>query len=88
MVGLLENVKHVTTMEYKNSGDFIVAIGTLNGVIGGSEYLKTIHKRTEGPIANIDMRLEHRVQSMCLESIEKGIEGNGKQVSRTAGTCK
>jgi phosphoribosylformylglycinamidine synthase len=81
MVGLLENVKHVTTMEYKNSGDFIVAIGTLNGVIGGSEYLKTIHKRTEGPIANIDMRLEHRVQAMSLEAIEKGIINSAHDLS-------
>ena len=58
---------------YKQPGDFIVSIGSLNGGLGGSEYLKTIHKRIEGPIANIDMRLEHRVQSMCLESIELGI---------------
>jgi phosphoribosylformylglycinamidine synthase len=68
-------------MEYKNSGDFIVAIGTLNGVIGGSEYLKTIHKRIEGPIANIDMRLEHRVQSMCLEAIEKNILNSAHDLS-------
>ena len=81
MVGLIENIKDVTTMEYKNAGDFIVAIGTLNGVIGGSEYLKTIHKRTEGPIANIDMRLEHRVQSMCLEAIEKGIVNSAHDLS-------
>ena len=60
-------------MEFKDEGDFIVALGTLNGSLGGSEYLKTIHNRIEGPIANIDMRLEHRVQSMCLESIELGI---------------
>ena len=81
MVGLIENVKHVTTMEYKNEGDFIVAIGTLNGTLGGSEYLKTIHKRVEGPIANIDMRLEHKVQNMCLESIEKGIINSAHDLS-------
>ncbi len=81
MVGLIEDVKCKTTMEFKNEGDFIVALGSLNGVIGGSEYLKTIYKRTEGPIANIDMRLEHRVQSMCLESIEKGIINSAHDLS-------
>ena len=64
------NVRENTSTD---EGDFILVIGSLNGHIGGSEYLKTIHKRTEGPIANIDMRLEHRAQVMCLESIEKAI---------------
>ena len=73
MVGLIEDNKNITSMEFKDEGDFIVVLGSLNGSLGGSEYLKTIHKRIEGPIANIDMRLEHRVQSMCLESIELGI---------------
>ncbi|MBI72167.1 MAG: phosphoribosylformylglycinamidine synthase II [Candidatus Marinimicrobia bacterium] len=81
MVGLIENTKSVTTMEFKEKDDFIVALGSLNGVIGGSEYLKTIYDRVEGPIANIDMRLEHRVQSMCLESIEKGIINSAHDLS-------
>jgi len=81
MVGMIEDISDVVTMDYKNSGDFIVALGTLNGIIGGSEYLKTIHGRVEGPIANIDMRLEHRVQSMCLESIEKGIINSAHDLS-------
>tara|TARA_B100000941_G_scaffold270840_1_gene229077 strand:- start:1523 stop:3760 length:2238 start_codon:yes stop_codon:yes gene_type:complete len=81
MVGLIENTKSVTTMEFKEKDDFIVALGSLNGVIGGSEYLKTMYDRVEGPIANIDMRLEHRVQSMCLESIEKGIINSAHDLS-------
>ena len=81
MVGLIENTRSVTTMEFKEKDDFIVALGSLNGVIGGSEYLKTIYDRVEGPIANIDMRLEHRVQSMCLESIEKGIINSAHDIS-------
>ena len=81
MVGLIENTRSITTMEFKEKDDFIVALGSLNGVIGGSEYLKTIYDRVEGPIANIDMRLEHRVQSMCLESIEKGIINSAHDMS-------
>ena len=81
MVGMLEDVKNTVTIDYKNSGDFIVVLGSLNGVIGGSEYLKTIYGRVEGPIANIDMRLEHRIQSMCLESIEKGIINSAHDLS-------
>ena len=81
MVGLIEDVKCLTTMEFKNPGDFIVAIGSLNGSLGGSEYLKTIYNRVEGPISNIDMRQEHRVQSMVLESIEHMIVNSAHDLS-------
>ena len=81
MVGLIENVKSITTMEFKNPGDFIVAIGTLNGSLGGSEYLKTIYDRIEGPIANIDMRQEHRVQTLVLDSIQQGIVNSAHDLS-------
>ena len=71
MVGLIENTKVTTTMEFKEKDDFIVAC-SLNELLAIQNTLK-LFITVEGPIANIDMRLEHRVQSMCLESIEKGI---------------
>jgi len=81
MVGLIDDVKSVTTMEYKNPGDFIVAVGSLNGTLGGSEYLKTIYKKIEGPIANLNMRQEHSIQSMVLESIEQRIINSAHDLS-------
>ena len=81
MVGLIENLKNVTTMNFKNPDDFIVAIGTLNGTIGGSEYLKIIYNKIEGPIANINMRYENSVQKMCLEAIESGIINSAHDLS-------
>mgnify|MGYP003310923834 CR=1 FL=1 len=41
MLGILDNKSQMTTMEFKNQNDFIVIIGSLNGTLGGSEYLKT-----------------------------------------------
>jgi len=73
MVGLLENIKQNTTMEFKDSGDFIVTLGALNGFLGGSEYLRTIHNKTQGPIPHLNMELEMGVQELCLEAIQKGI---------------
>ena len=73
MVGLLENINQSTTMEFKDAGDFIVTIGALNGSIGGSEYLKTIHNTIKGPIPNLNIELEMGVQELCLEAIKKGI---------------
>jgi phosphoribosylformylglycinamidine synthase subunit PurL len=73
MVGLIENKNHITSMNFKNEGDFILIIGSLNGQIGGSEYLKIIHKKVEGPIPPLNLEFEMRVQDVCLEAIKKGI---------------
>ena len=73
MVGELEDMAHPTTMEFKNPGDFIVCIGSLNGKLGGSEYLKVVHNKIEGPLANIDMDYELEMQKLCLKAIQSGI---------------
>ena len=81
MVGEIENIKDYTTMHFKNPGDFIVLIGSLNGGLGGSEYLKTIHEKIEGPLANYDIDYEIAVQSLCLKAIKKGIVKSAHDVS-------
>jgi phosphoribosylformylglycinamidine synthase len=73
MVGLLENIEQNTTMEFKAAGDFIVTLGSLNGNLGGSEYLRTIYDKIQGPIPHLNMELEMGVQELCLEAIKKGI---------------
>jgi len=73
MVGLLENVQQSTTLEFKDPGDFIIVIGSLNGTLGGTEYLKTIHGMVKGPLSQLNIEFEMRVQEVCLEAIKKGI---------------
>ena len=73
MVGLLENINQSTTMEFKGAGDFIVTLGALNGCLGGSEYLRTIHGKIQGPIPHLNLELEMGIQELCLEAIKKGI---------------
>ena len=60
-------------MEFKAAGDFIVTLGALNGNLGGSEYLRTIYDKIQGPIPHLNMELEMGVQELCLEAIKKGI---------------
>ena len=73
MVGVLDNISQKTSLDFKDSGDFIVTLGALNGCVGGSEYLKSEHGKIEGPIPPLDEELELRVQELCLEAIKKGI---------------
>ena len=73
MVGVLDDISQHTSSEFKTPGDFIVTLGSLNGCLGGSEYLKTEHGKIEGPIPPLNEELEMGVQELCLEAIKKGI---------------
>ncbi len=73
MVGIIEDLNHITSMDFKKEGDFIIIIGSLNGKLGGSEYLKIIHNKIEGPIPSLDLEYESKVQRVTLEAIKSGI---------------
>ena len=81
MVGLLEDISHTTTNSYKNPGDLIVCLGALNSTLGGSEFLKTIHGKIEGPVHNLDIKSELDVQDLCLYGIRKGIINSAHDLS-------
>ena len=81
MVGVLDDLSQKTTLDYKNEGDLIITIGMANGALGGSEYLKTIHGKVEGPISKVDIDLEMKVQSVCLQAIKEGIINSAHDIS-------
>ena len=81
MVGILEDsLKHMD-IAFKDAGDSIVIIGSINGEIGGSEYLKQCHDRIEGPIPNVDLNLELSLHKICLELISKGLIKSAHDIS-------
>ncbi|MFQ5869194.1 MAG: phosphoribosylformylglycinamidine synthase subunit PurL [Candidatus Zixiibacteriota bacterium] len=73
MVGLIENVNHVTTQYFKNRGDLIFLVGENTPEVGGSEYLKSIHNKIVGQIPGIDLDFELKVQEFCLAAIREGL---------------
>ncbi len=81
MVGILEDISCLTTMEFKHADDFIIVLGALNGKLGGSEYLNVVHQKIEGPIAPINLEFEMRVQEVCLEAIKKKIVNSAHDIS-------
>jgi len=70
MLGLIEDVKHITSSYFKDDGDLIYLIGETNNEIGGSEFLKTIFNRVEGEIPQIDLKLEKKTIELILQSIK------------------
>jgi phosphoribosylformylglycinamidine synthase len=72
VAGLLEDAEHRATQWFKEPGDLVVLVGDLDGALGGSEYLATLHGRVSGPLAPLDLQRERAVQAACLAAIEAG----------------
>ena len=81
MVGILEDSKKHMDIAFKDPGDCIVIIGSINGELGGSEYLKQCHGRIEGPIPNVDLNLELSLHKICLSLISKGLIKSAHDIS-------
>jgi len=81
MVGLIEDVKYITSSWFNNDGDFIMLLGALKGELGGSEYLQVIHNIVAGDTPDIDLTFEKRVYNATLEAIHKGIVNSAIDIS-------
>ncbi|PQC21271.1 phosphoribosylformylglycinamidine synthase subunit PurL [Enterococcus faecium] len=73
MVGLIEDHKHITTQEFKKSGDLIYILGKTFTDFDGSELQKMQLGRIEGVIRNFDLSIEKRNQELVLTAIQNGL---------------
>ena len=73
MLGLITDLAHVTTANFKDNGDVIVLLGRLGGHVGGSEYLSMHHGIVGGDAPSLDIAYEISVQQACLRAIRTGI---------------
>ncbi len=73
MVGLVEDVDHITTQHFKNAGDLIYVIGETKEEFGGSELQKLTEGKIFGKAPSIDLKTELRRQMQLLEAIQKGL---------------
>lgn len=73
MLGLVEDLKHITTAGFKNERDLVVLLGENREELGGSEYLKEIHNLTRGETPELNLDKEKGVQNTCLAMIRTGL---------------
>jgi phosphoribosylformylglycinamidine synthase II len=74
MVGLIEDLDHITTQEFKASGDYLLLVGPqATAGIGGSEYLKAVHGLVAGDAPALDLAMEKAVQEAVLTAIQAGL---------------
>jgi len=81
MVGLVENLKHVTTQHFKNAGDLIYLLGDTKDEFGGSELQKLVHGRIFGKAPELDLQVEASYQAQILIAIRKGVVASAHDVA-------
>jgi phosphoribosylformylglycinamidine synthase II len=72
MVGLIDDIAHITRATFQRDGDAILLLGEMGGELGGSEYLATIHGAVLGPPPRCDVQREKLVIDVLLEAIRSG----------------
>ena len=72
MVGLIDDVRHVTRAAFQSVGDAIVLLGDNTTELGGSEYLAWIHGVVAGAPPACDLDAEKRLIDALLDIIGTG----------------
>ncbi len=73
MVGVLPDIEKRVGIGFQSQDDLVVLLGETLPELGGSEYLKVIHGRTEGLPPRVDLARERDVQAVCREAIDAGL---------------
>ncbi|UOY91599.1 phosphoribosylformylglycinamidine synthase subunit PurL [Ectobacillus sp. JY-23] len=73
MVGLVHDLAHVTTQDFKANGDLIYVIGETKSEFGGSELQKMTYGKIFGKAPAIDLDVEAKRQQQLLAAIQAGL---------------
>lgn len=81
LVGLVEDLKHVTTQDAKKAGDFVYLVGESFTEFGGSELQKMVEGRIFGKAPFIDLEVEAKRQHQILSAIRQGLVASAHDVA-------
>jgi phosphoribosylformylglycinamidine synthase len=81
MVGVIEHIDHITTIDFKAEGHDIFLIGDCKDEMGGTEYLKTVHGKITGRIPEVYLEHHKNTINMMLELIKAGVVLSAQDVS-------
>jgi phosphoribosylformylglycinamidine synthase len=73
MVGLLEDYERRLAAGLREEGDFVVLVGRTGADLGASEYLATVHGRSEGRAPAVDVAQELAAQQLVLDAAAAGL---------------
>ena len=81
MVGLIEDIDHITTQDYKSVGDLVYLLGETKPEFSGSELQKLHEGRIFGKAPELDLSLEKNRQAQLLKAIQSGLVASAHDVS-------
>jgi phosphoribosylformylglycinamidine synthase subunit PurL len=73
VVGLIEDASKVVSRTFKRAGDAIVLLGENRGELGGSEYLRTIHRLVKGRPPQLDLAKERNLIGLLTQAAAAGL---------------
>ncbi|MCB0713437.1 MAG: phosphoribosylformylglycinamidine synthase subunit PurL [Ignavibacteriae bacterium] len=73
MLGIIEDLNHVTPAGFRQSGDMIALLGNIGSELGGSELLSLVTGKVVGDAPEIDLQAEKNLQSALLKAIRSGL---------------
>ncbi|REK61545.1 MAG: phosphoribosylformylglycinamidine synthase subunit PurL [Cohnella sp.] len=81
MVGLVHDLDHITTQEFKAEGDVIFLLGETKAELGGSEFQYAVHGVTEGRPPELDLAAEKKLHDAILGAIRRGLVASAHDLS-------
>jgi len=81
MIGIINNIKRTCTQYFKKENEIIILLGICKEELGGSDYLKEIHKLVRGPAPELNLGFEEAVQETAKEAIKKGLVSSAHDCS-------
>jgi phosphoribosylformylglycinamidine synthase II len=71
MLGIVQDLAHVTTMAFKQEDDLIILLGKNKDELGASSYLSLIHGLEAGRPPELNLELEKQVQQAAATLIQE-----------------
>ncbi|MFJ7366805.1 phosphoribosylformylglycinamidine synthase subunit PurL [Peribacillus frigoritolerans] len=81
MVGLVNDLQHITTQTFKNESDLIYVVGEAKVEFGGSELQKMLEGKIFGRAPELDLAVEQKRQQQILTAIQKGLVASAHDLS-------
>ena len=81
MVGLVDDITHVTTQDFKEADQLVYVLGDTRADFNGSEIQKMLTGKIEGVLNDFDLAVEKENQQVLLESIQKDLVASAHDCS-------
>lgn len=81
MVGLINDLQHITTQTFKNEADLIYVVGEAKVEFGGSELQKMLEGKIFGRAPELDLAVEQKRQQQILTAIQKELVASAHDLS-------